>query len=639
MRDSKFKQVLGELKKILGDENILTSKLDLLLNSYDSSPLKARPEAVLNIKNTAQISKVLKILNEYGFAATARMSASNHDGACLPLKGGFVLNLAALDKIIEINIKEQYAIVESGVINQDLQDLLEPLGFFFAPDPASRTFSTIGGNFALNAGGAKSLKYGASAQNLLGAEIVLADGKTINLSEENPLLHLLVKSEGTLGIITKLKVKIIPLPTHKETLIAGFLNLKDTMQAVQKIISLGFLPSALEVMDENALTLTQYKDTNIKTLLITELESSKKQISEDVKQIVNIFKNNKAKEIKTNLTAEELQKVWNTRAKAALALAKQANGFMSFDYAVERPKLAQAVEFVQNILKKYNLRGTIVFHAGDGNLHPNIVFNENNPYEANQIKLAIKEIDKFIFSLGGTLSAEHGIAVQKRAAMNIFFNRDTLNLFKKIKNTLDTKDILNPQKILPLCENKTQDIPTWAANFYNEALGQKEFDFKKVKTINKIIDFDKENYTLTVGAGALIEDLNKKLNPLKFYLPTGQKKGTLLDLFLSGKDLNFADFVTGLTFVCGEGLINVGGKFVKNATGYDLIHFIHGTQGAFGAPLVFTLRLFPQQIKSQTNKNKFEITETLIKLKKVFDKNNIFKPEIFKGYLDEETKL
>ncbi|MBO7605487.1 MAG: FAD-binding protein, partial [Elusimicrobiaceae bacterium] len=594
MRNSKFKQVLEELKKILGDKNILTSRLDLLLNSYDSSPIKARPEAVLNIKNTKQIPPVLQILNRYGFAATARMSASNHDGASIPLKGGFVLNLAALDKVLEINTKEQYALVESGVINQDLQDIIEPLGFFFAPDPASRTFSTIGGNFSLNAGGARSLKYGASAQNLLGAEIVLANGKVLNLDKENPLLHLFVKSEGTLGIITKLKVKITPLAPYKETLIAGFSELKDTMQAVQKIISLGFLPSALEVMDENVLALTPYKNTNIKTLLITELEGKKKQITEDIKKIVNIFKNNKAKEIKTNLTLKELENIWSTRAKAAFALSKQANGFMSFDYAVARPKLAAAVEFVQSILKKYNLRGTIVFHAGDGNLHPNIIFDDNNYFEANQIKLAVKEIDKFIFELGGTLSAEHGIAVQKRAAMNIFFNKATINLFKKIKNTLDEKDILNPQKILPLCENEKQDIPAWAQDFYNEAISTKEFDFKKIKTLNKIIDFDKENYTLTAQAGALIEDLNKKLNS-SFYLPTDQKKGTLLDLFLSGKDTAFADFVTGLTFVCGEGLINVGGKFVKNAAGYDLIHFMAGTQGAFGAPLVFTLRLLPYQ--------------------------------------------
>ncbi len=639
MRDKKFKQVLKQLKKILGDKNILTSRLDLLLNSYDSSPLKARPEAVLNIKKTEQVAKVLQILHKYGFAATARMSATNHDGACIPLKGGFVLNLTALDKVLEINTEENYALVESGVINQDLQDLLEPLDFFFAPDPASRAFSTIGGNFALNAGGARSLKYGASAQNLLGAEIVLADGTILNLNKENPLLHLLVKSEGTLSIITKLKVKILPLPPHKETLTAGFPNLKGTMQAVQKIISLGFLPSALEVMDENALALTKYKNTDIKTLLIAEFEGNKKQIAEDMKQIINIFKNAGAEEIKTTLTKDELDRVWNIRAKAALALAKQANGFMSFDYAVERPKLAKAVEFVQDTLKKHNLRGTIVFHAGDGNFHPNIIFDESNAYEANQIKLAAKEIDNFVFSLGGTLSAEHGIAVQKRAAMNIFFEKDTLNLFKKIKNTLDAKDILNPQKILPLCENKKQDIPDWAKNFYEQAKEQREFDFKQIKTLNKIIDFDKENYTLTVQAGALIEDINKKLHPLKFYLPTSQKKGTLLDLFLSGKDLNFADFVTGLTFVCGEGLINVGGKFVKNAAGYDLIHFMSGTQGAFGAPLIFTLRLFPQQIKSQTNKEKFEINETLIKLKKVFDKNNIFKPEIFKGYLDEKTKL
>ena len=291
---------------------------------------------------------------------------------------------------------------------------------------------------------------------------------------------------------------------------------------------------------------------------------------------------------------------------------------------------------MQELFKKYNLRGSIVFHAGDGNFHPNIVFDENNVYEANQIKLAINELNKFIFSLGGTLSAEHGIAVQKRAAMNLFFEQDTLNLFKQIKNTLDSKNILNPQKILPLCEGKAQEIPQYAQSFYDIAKGQKEFDFSSLKTLNKIIEFDKENYTLTVGAGTLIEDINKQLNPHKFYLPTGQKKGTLFDLFLSGRDGDFADFITGLTFVCGAGFINVGGKYVKNAAGYDLIHFLAGSKGSFGAPLMFTLRLLPFPPKTALVNTELEISGPLIKLKKVFDKNNIFKPEIFKGYSDEK---
>ncbi len=624
MREINFGKALKEITKILGKKNVLLSKTELLLNSYDSSPLKARPQAVLNIKNTAQIQPIVKIANKYCQAITVRMSASNHDGACLPLKGGFVLNMAALDKVLEINTKENYALVESGVINQDLQDMLAPLGFFFAPDPASKTFSTLGGNFALNAGGAKSLKYGASSANLLGAEIILSNGEILTLEKGNPLLHLLVHSEGTLGIITKLKVKILPLAEHKETLLAAFDNLENAMKAVQKIILLGITPSALEIIDENALSLTDYKNTKVKALLITELEGNKKQITDEVKQIINIFRNENAAEIKNNLTNGEIKQIWNIRAKAALALAKKANGFVSYDYAVSRPQLTKAIIFVQEIFKKYNLRGTIVFHAGDGNFHPNIVFDENNLYEANLVKTAIKEIDNFIFSLGGTLSAEHGIAIQKRASMNIFFGQDTLNLFKKIKNVLDEKNILNPQKILPLCETKKQEIPLWAKDCYEQAKSKKQFDFKQINKLNKIIDFDKENYTLTVQAGALIEDIKKQIEPLKFYLPTETKKGTLLDLFLSGQDLTFTDFITGLTFVCAEGLINVGGKFVKNAAGYDLIHFLSGTKGAFGAPLVFTIRLLPKQIKSQINKNKFELNDTLINLKQVFDKNNIF---------------
>ena len=624
MREVNFEKALKEITKILGKKNVLLSRTELLLNSYDSSPLKARPQAVLNIKQTAQVAPILKIAYKYAQAVTVRMSASNHDGACLPLKGGFVLNMSALDKVLEINTKENFALVESGVINQDLQDILAPLGYFFAPDPASKNFSTLGGNFALNAGGAKSLKYGASSANLLGAEIILCDGTILTLERGNPLLHLLVHSEGTLGIITKLKVKIIPLAPYKKTLTAAFTTLEKAMQAVQKIISLGILPSALEIVDENALSFTPYKNTKIKALLITELEGEKEQVTNEQKQTVNIFKNTCAVEIKINLTAAEIKQAWKTRAKAALALAKQASGFVSYDYAVTRPQLVKAVAFTQEIFKKYNLRGTIVFHAGDGNFHPNIIFDENNLYEANLVKTAVKEIDNFIFSLGGTLSAEHGIAIQKRAAMTIFFSQDTLNLFKKIKTVLDEKNILNPQKILPLCETKAQKIPFGLKSFYNKAKGNKQFDFKIINKLNKIIDFDKENYTLTVQAGALIEDIKKQIEPQNFYLPTSKKKGSLLDLFLSGQDGNFADFVTGLTFVCAEGLINVGGKFVKNAAGYDLIHFLAGTLGTFGAPLVFTIRLLPKQIESQINKNKFVQNETLIKLKQVFDKNNIF---------------
>lgn len=624
MREINFEKALKEIIKILGKKNVLLSRTELLLNSYDSSPLKARPQAVLNIKNTAQVQPIVKIADKYHQAITVRMSASNHDGACLPLKGGFVLNMAALDKVLEINTKENYALVESGVINQDLQDMLAPLGFFFAPDPASKTFSTLGGNFALNAGGAKSLKYGASFANLLGAEIILSNGEILTLEKGNPLLHLLVHSEGTLGVITKLKVKILPLAEHKETLLAAFDSLENAMKAVQKIILLGIIPSALEIIDENALSLTKYKNTKVKALLITELEGNKKQITEETKQIINIFRNENAVEIKNDLTDIDIKRIWNIRAQAALALAKQANGFVSYDYAVSRPQLTKAITFVQEIFKKYNLRGTIVFHAGDGNFHPNIVFDENNLYEANLVKTAIKEIDNFIFSLGGTLSAEHGIAIQKRASMNIFFGQDTLNLFKKIKNVLDEKDILNPQKILPLCETKKQEIPLWAKDFYEQAKSTKQFDFKQINKLNKIIDFDKENYTLTVQAGALIEDIKKQIEPLKFYLPTETKKGTLFDLFLSRQDLTFTDFITGLTFVCAEGLITVGGKFVKNAAGYDLIHLLSGTHGALGAPLVLTIRLLPKQIKSQINTNKFELNETLIKLKQVFDRNNIF---------------
>ena len=299
------------------------------------------------------------------------------------------------------------------------------------------------------------------------------------------------------------------------------------------------------------------------------------------------------------------------------------------------------ITFTKEIFAKYNLRASVVFHAGDGNLHPNIVFEEKNFFEQNLIKKAIKELDNFVYSLQGTLSAEHGIAVQKRASMNLFLTKQTLSIFREIKNAFDPKNILNPDKVLPLCENAKIFEPDYTKTLLLEVEKQKkkaQITFDILKVLPPQIKVDLENCTLSVLANTPITDINKALKNTNLFLPTTQNKGTIGEVFLETKSL--LGFVTSLDFICKEGtLLKLGNKAIKDACGYNLIDFLIGSLGAFGLPIKMNIHLLNYEPKKEIfNKNKdFICTESLLKLKKIFDKNNYFNPKLFKSLLNEKN--
>lgn len=660
IKSDKFNTAKKEVIKLLGKENVLTNKTALLLNCFDGSPVKSLPEAVLEIKDISKLPALIAVLNKHKVPFVPRAAATNHDGGAVAIKGGAILNLNHLDAVEDINIKEGYTLVQCSTVNGNLQKILDKEGFFYAPDPASREFSTIGGNCALGAGGPKTLKYGATLANVLGTEFILPDGTEIALSKNSQgpdLLSLLLRSEGTLGLIKKLRLKILPKPSFKRTFLAYFPSLTDAMLCVKEIIAAGIIPSALEALDHATLKASE-SPVEAQALLIIELDGKRTELPKHAKQIESFCKINKAVKLEAAQNEAKRRALWQTRLSAAAALASLGSGLFSLDCAVSRANLPKAIEQISAIFGKYGLRAGIVFHAGDGNLHPNIAFKENNLYELSNIKKAIKEIHQTICALGGTISAEHGIGVEKRAAMAMMFDENTLKIFRKIKTALDPQNVANPDKVLPIAsvsEKKAsppQDIiplieAVKLANAENKPLNivglntklkLKKGNILSLKNLNKILDIDKTDYTITIQPSFCMKELEEELKKHNLYLPVPAVKGSIGGVFSAKTIPALKDYVTAIEAVMPDGsFISYGGKYVKNTAGYDLIALMCGARGAYGIVTSLTLRLLPYKAqKSEVLPFKRRLpSDVEFKLKKALDPNNILNPFLFEGTEDE----
>lgn len=658
INQSKFSKVHKAVNKLLGKENVLTNKTALLLHSFDGSPVKSLPQAVLEIKDISKISPLLKILYENNIPFTPRAAATNHDGGTIALKGGCILNLNHLDTIEQIDTQNMTASVQCGVINSELQKALKQKGFFYAPDPASKEFSTIGGNCALGAGGPKTLKYGATLANILKADFILPDGTQITLDKtaNGPdLTDLLIKSEGTLGIITRLSVKIRPVIAGKKTVLAYFPSLYCAMQSVKEITAKGIIPCALEAMDKAALNAVQAQKT-AEAFLIIELEGKKDETEKQIKTVLEICSNNQAFNLQTAQDDGQRQSFWQKRFAAAAAIASLGSGLISLDCAVNRADLPAVIQEIMQIYKEYNLRAGTVFHAGDGNIHPNIAFDENNSFELSAIKQAVKQIHKTVCKYGGTISAEHGIGVEKRAAMALMYDNDTLDFFRKIKSALDPKNLANPDKILPISSvsQKNTQIPPEVKPLIekikqanknrtpldicglNTKIKLKTKQKISVKDFNSITGIDTVNHTLTVQAGASIKDLEEALSKYNLYLPVyfGKTKGSIGGEFCSKTNAELKNFITGIDFITPQGnFISYGGKYLKNTAGYDLISLLCGSCGAYGIVISLTLRIFPFKPQKYPLSKFTPAAGGYLQhlIKTAVDPNNILNSSFFRG--------
>lgn len=454
--DEKIKQALIG---IVGKEDYTDSLIDMIAYSKDASEFKHRPDAAVWATTTEQISAILKVANREKFPVTARGAGTSLSGLSVPERGGVVLDLGRMNKIIKISIEDRLAVVQPGVVYASLEKVLAPHGFFFPPDPASGTVSTLGGNVACNAGGIKGAKYGTTKDYVLALEVVLPDGRVMHTGSHcmksvsgYDLTKLFVGSEGTLGVITEIILKINPKPPLTLTTMATFDDLEDAGRAVAEIMYSGIVPSALEIVDQQTLiALNQNTDLNlpeVEAILVAETDGHTKDETEfQLAKIIDIFKKNNASTVKRASSAEEAEALWTARKTAYGVMSRVNTNLFVEDLSVPISKMPNILRTVSDIAKKYDLKIPTVGHAGDGNLHPTISFDGTNPEEVRRVEKASEEIYDEVIRLGGTLTGEHGIGLAKARFMHLEHDEVSMDIMRGIKKLFDPNNILNPGKM------------------------------------------------------------------------------------------------------------------------------------------------------------------------------------------------
>lgn len=451
--------VLTELKNAVGSQNVLTSKASMDAYAYDSSPFIHTPEVVVFANTTQQVSDVMKLADREGIVVVARGAGTSLSGGAVPIHNGIVLVLNHFNKILDIDIVNEAALVEPGVVNNDLQAAAAKYGYMFAPDPSSQIVSTVGGNVAEGAGGMRGVKYGVMRDHLLGLELVLADGSIVTTGGLNKFLPQLdftgifCASEGTLAIATKILVKLVRMAESVRTMMAVFSSLDEAGKAVSAIIARGIEPTILEIMDK---AMTRAVDDYIhagfprdaEAVLLIEVDGYEIELDRKAEKIVAVCNEYGASEVRKAGTEQERQTLWKARRSGNGALGRIKPGYVVQDVTVPRNKLSEMLQCVLDIAKKYDVIITQVFHAGDGNMHPHLLYDPYNKEEFARVEQATREIVISALNFGGTLTGEHGIGIEKIEYMPLAFSKEDLNFMHTIKNALDPHGVLNRGKIL-----------------------------------------------------------------------------------------------------------------------------------------------------------------------------------------------
>ena len=451
---------IDTLKKIVGTDRCFDSPEQLACYCYDAYFEEAMPDLVLFPSTRDEVSGILKICAAHKIPVTARGAGTSVCGASIPARGGVVLCFSKMNRIIEINTKDRYVIVEPGVINADLQKALAPLGFFYPPDPGSMAVSTIGGNVAQNAGGPRCLKYGVTVDYVLGMEVVLASGKVVRFGSRNVkdvtgyrLSSLFCGSEGTLGMVTSVILKVLPKPESVSTLLVTFDDLDNTANAVADIIGAGILPVALELMDKTTIRTVEDNahiglPVDAEGTLLIEVDGVKEACEKEIKKIAEKLEANGAVSIDIAKTEEERGKLWEARRSVYGVFAKLSASLYTEDIVVPAGKIPEMTRKIVEIAEKYDLLVGVMAHAGDGNMHPMIPGNKANKEEWARVKKAFDEIMAAAASLNGSLSGEHGIGLAKTEYLPLVMDDDTVEFMGVIKKAVDPDGILNPGKFV-----------------------------------------------------------------------------------------------------------------------------------------------------------------------------------------------
>ncbi len=452
--------LIHELRAIVGEKYLLSEKEDVIVYEQDGSILQAMPEIVALPANVEQVAEVVKAAQRADVPIIPRGSGTGLAGGAVPAEGGIVLSLARLNRILEIDLPNRLAIVEPGVINLDVSKAIAKDGFFYAPDPSSQVACSIGGNVANNSGGPHTLAYGVTTNHVLGVEVVLDDGEVVWLGGVVPdspgydLCGVFVGSEGTMGIVTKVAVRLMRTRESVRTLLAVFDQPERATRTVVDITAAGIIPAALEMMDRATIQAVEKGapcgyPTDAAAVLLVEIEGVGEHTERALALVESICNQNGAREVRRARDETERQLLWKGRKGAFGALGLLAPNYYVQDGVVPRGRLPEIMARIAEIAERYQLLIANVFHAGDGNLHPNILFDMRKPGELDRVIEAGSEILKACVEMGGSITGEHGIGLEKKAYIGLLFNEQDLEAMLRVRRAFDPAGRFNPAKLFP----------------------------------------------------------------------------------------------------------------------------------------------------------------------------------------------
>ncbi len=457
-------RLIDRFVDVVGKAGVLHTPEDLAVYSYDGTFAEGQPDLILLPETTEQVSQIVRLAGEARLPIVPRGMGSGLAAGSIPMPGGgIVICLTRMNHILEIDTQNATVSVEAGVVTADLQREVEKHRLFYPPDPSSIRHSTIGGNIACNAGGPRCLKYGVTGDYVLGLTVVLADGQILTTGGKPikdvtgyDLNGLFTGSEGTLGLITGALLRLIAKPTYASTALAEYNSLEDASRTVNAILSAGILPATLELMDQTAITCIEEAmhlglPTDVEALLLIETDGADQQtVDREIEVCVKICQVNGARSAKMAKNEAERNSLWKARRSISPSLARKAPNKLGEDITVPRSAIPEVVKRLRAISARYGLPIVIFGHAGDGNLHPNILFDKREPEQWAKVEQMVGEIFATSLALGGTLSGEHGVGVLKRPYLENALGPVSIGVQKQIKNALDPMNILNPGKIFPI---------------------------------------------------------------------------------------------------------------------------------------------------------------------------------------------
>jgi glycolate oxidase subunit GlcD len=639
-------QATQALHALLEKDQLVTDPAELIVYEIDAAQDRGLPDGVAFPASSADVQRIARWASENRVALVGRGAGTGLSGGAVAERGGLIVEFSRLNRILEIDALGRSAMVEPGVINLALDEAVKAMGLYYPPDPASGRASTLGGNVAENAGGPHCFKYGVTTNYLTGLECVLADGRLVRIGgrafdyPEYDFVRLLTGSEGTLALVTKINVRLLRNPPAVKTMMAVFDSVEQAGIAVSAVIAAGLVPAAMEMLDQKITRIIEdYAHPGLPTdagaLLVIDVDGYPNSLAAQIEEVTDILRKNGGYDLRIAANDAEREKIWFARKSAAGAMARLAPAYLLLDGTVPRSRLAAALEATNHICEAHDLKVGYVFHAGDGNLHPFILMYPSDREQVRRAYQAGEEFMHTVVDLGGSLTGEHGVGIEKRSYMPLMFTPTELGAMLEVRQVFDPDGRLNPGKIFPPVEKislpqtdeplpQSEIVPasveeaarclaslrrlrrpvrfTGSRSDPSQPAGETAFVLRTAG-MNEIKAFAPQDLYVTAGAGMTLEELQASLARQGMWLPAASpwpaaSLGGLLAANLNAplrmRYGGLSDQVLAMTVALGDGrLLRLGRPVVKNVAGYDLARLLVGSFGTLGLIAEITLKVAP----------------------------------------------